>query len=206
MPNKIVIVDYGMGNLFSVQKKMKAIGSDCIISSRVEDISAADKLILPGVGHFKNGVKNLKEKKLWEPLNHSVIIEKKPILGICLGMQLMTMFSEEGNETGFGWFDANVIRFKVNDTVKYKVPHMGWNNTILQKPNNLFLGLGSDANYYFVHSYYVKCNDTTDVLTTSNYDFDFTSSIQKKNIYGVQFHPEKSHQWGEDLLANFAKL
>ncbi len=203
---KIVVVDYGMGNLRSVQKAFKRAGIDIEISSDLNLIQQADKLILPGVGHFANGVKKLKESGIWEVLNKKVIHEKTPILGICLGMQLMTQRSEEGNETGFGWFDAEVVRFKVSNSLKYKVPHMGWNQLIKGKENDLLKNITPQANFYFVHSFHVICNDIKDKLTNTIYDYAFTSAIQKENIYGVQFHPEKSHDAGEQLLLNFLSL
>jgi glutamine amidotransferase len=175
----MIIIDYGMGNLRSVQKKFNRIGTNVVISRDPEIISKADKLILPGVGHFTNGIKNLKEYGLWEILNRKVIEEKIPILGICLGMQLMAKHSEEGDMAGLGWFDAEIIKFKVQDTLKYKVPHMGWNDAIINKESILFEGVVKDALFYFVHSYHIKCNVEQDVLTRTNYEYDFTSSIQK---------------------------
>jgi len=195
-----------MGNLRSVEKKLKRIGADVIISANLDKIRSAQKLILPGVGHFSNGVINLRKSGIWDILNRKVIAEKTPILGICLGMQLMTKKSEEGNVEGLGWFNADVGKFKINNILKYKVPHMGWNNTEIKKKSLLFKDVPSEAMYYFVHSYHVNCNNSKDILTTTIYEYPFTSSIQKENIYGTQFHPEKSHDWGELLLTNFVSL
>jgi len=203
---KVVIVDYGMGNLRSVQKAIKRVGLDSEISPNLDVIKQADKLILPGVGHFANGVKKLKESGIWEALNKKVIHEKTPVLGICLGMQLMAKGSEEGNETGFGWFDAEVVKFKVSDTLKYKVPHMGWNQLIKKKKSGLLSNIAPEANFYFVHSFHVLCNDAKDELASTIYEYEFASAIQKENIYGVQFHPEKSHDAGEKMLLNFLSL
>jgi len=205
MHDKLVIVDYGMGNLRSVQKKLDRIGGNCIISPDPVEIATATRLVLPGVGHFANGVKKLKESGIWDVLNAKVLEEKTPILGICLGMQLMAKTSEEGHETGFGWFDADVRKFRVSDQVRFKVPHMGWNEAVPAKETPLLQGL-SDAHYYFVHSFHIECHDPADILATTNYDYEFTSAIQKDNIYGVQFHPEKSHDAGEQLLVNFLQL
>ena len=206
MQNRIVIIDYGMGNLRSVEKKLKKLGVDVVISNKPEVIKSSQKLVLPGVGHFANGIKKLKEYGIWDVLNVKVLEDKTPILGICLGMQLMAKHSEEGNENGLGWFDADIIKFKVADKLKYKVPHMGWNNAVVNKETNLFQGISGDAMFYFVHSFHIKCNNKEDILTTTEYEYSFTSSIQKDNIWGTQFHPEKSHEWGELVFKNFVKL
>lgn len=200
----IAIIDYGMGNLGSVKRKLDRIGAESVITSDPEAIRNSDKLILPGVGHFGNAVNELKIRGLWDVLNREVLISKKPILGICLGMQLMAKSSEEGNGEGLGWFDADVVRFRVKDTLKYKVPHMGWNQVVLKKPSQLFAGVDPDQGFYFVHSYHLKCKDVTDILNETVYEYPFVSAIQKDNIYGVQYHPEKSHECGEQLLRNFA--
>ncbi len=206
MQDRITIIDYGMGNLRSVGKKFLRVGAEVLITSDLEEIAQAKKLVLPGIGHFANGMANLKKNGLWEILNRKVLDEKVPILGICLGMQLMTKHSEEGNIDGLGWFDAEVVKFKVNDQLKYKVPHMGWNNAVLNKNSLLFTDVSEESLYYFVHSYHIKCNNIEDVLTTTEYEYSFTSSIQRGNIYGTQFHPEKSHDWGETIYKNFANI
>jgi imidazole glycerol-phosphate synthase subunit HisH len=202
MPD-IIIVDYGMGNLRSVQKKFERINVGCEITEDLTKIKNAKKLILPGVGHFANGVKKLKESGIWDILNHRVIIDKIPILGICLGMQLMANKSEEGDVEGFGWFDANVVRFRVSDKIKFKVPHMGWNNLLITKENPFFIDINPEAQFYFVHSYHWVCNNVEDELASTQYDYKFTSAVARDNIIGVQFHPEKSHEQGEMLLKNF---
>lgn len=203
---KITIIDYGMGNLRSVQKKFLKVGAEVDITSDLDQILKAEKLILPGVGHFANGVKKLKESGIWELLNKKVLEEKTPILGICLGMQLMAKHSEEADAEGLGWFDAEVVKFTIRDKLKYKVPHMGWNNTIIVKDNSLMKDLDNESMYYFVHSYYMKCNNKKDILTTTGYEDKFVSAIQKDNIFGTQFHPEKSHDTGEKLIKNFVEL
>lgn len=199
----IAIIDYGMGNLGSVKKKIDRIGVKSIITSNAEEIKNSNKIILPGVGHFAKAVFEIKNRGLWDLLSEQVLVEKKLILGICLGMQLMAKHSEEGYAEGFGWFDAKVIRFKVSDTTKYKVPHMGWNTTAIVKDSPLFEKLNLNSEFYFVHSYHIQCNNLNDILTETIYDYPFTSAIQKENIIGVQFHPEKSHDAGELLLRNF---
>lgn len=203
MRNKVVIIDYGMGNLRSVQKKLIRVGAIVEVSRDPKIILKADKLVLPGVGHFANGIKNLKNYGIWDILNEKVLVQKTPILGICLGMQLMAKHSDEGDVEGLAWFDANIIKFNVKHKLKYKVPHMGWNNVILNKESVLFKVLPEDAIFYFVHSYHINCNDKKDILATTDYEYPFTSAIQKENIYGTQFHPEKSHDWGEKIFKNF---
>ena len=202
----IVIIDYGMGNLRSVQKKLAQAGVYSEISSDIKTIARADKLILPGVGNFAKGVKNLKQYGLWDLINSKVLFEKTPILGICLGMQIMATHSEEGDEEGFGWIDANVVRFRIDDKLKHKVPHIGWNTAYVHRSSPLWKELSNESMFYFVHSYHIICHNKEDVLTTSEYEYSFVSAIQKDNIYGTQFHPEKSYSWGEELFKNFVEI
>jgi glutamine amidotransferase len=203
MQNKLVLIDYGMGNLRSVEKKLQRMGIESIISGDPLQIAKASKLILPGVGHFANGVRNLKEKGLWDVINERVLKEKTPIMGICLGMQLMCKYSEEGNVEGFGWFNANVKRFRVSDTLRFKVPHMGWNESIPATSSPFTAGLSDIESYYFVHAYHVVCDNNSDILGKTIYDYEFASMIGCENIFGVQFHPEKSHASGDRLFKNF---
>lgn len=195
-----------MGNLFSVKKKLSRLKIDAITSSSPKDVELADKLILPGVGHFHKAIENLKSLNLYYSLNEAVCIKKKPILGICLGMQLMAKKSEEGNATGFGWIDAEVNKFRVNDKLKYKIPHIGWNQIIKTKDSVLMKNIPDLSVFYFVHSYHLKTNNPDDILNETEYEYHFTSAIEKENIFGVQYHPEKSHDAGEILLNNFVKL
>jgi imidazole glycerol-phosphate synthase subunit HisH len=204
--NSIVIVDYGMGNLNSVRRKLSLIGVDAIISSDPMEILNADKIILPGVGHFRKAVQNLMELRLWDVLNETVVIKKTPILGICLGMQLMAKHSEEGDAEGFGWFDAAVVRFRVEDYLTHKVPHTGWNQIIKSKESLLMKEIPDLSEFYFVHSFHFKCNNQSDILNITEYEYTFTSAVEKENIFGVQYHPEKSHDIGEKLLRNFVDL
>ena len=206
MAGKIVIADYGMGNLNSVKRKLDKLFVQNIISSDPKDFMQADKIILPGVGHFQMAMENLKNRNLIHALNETVLVKKKPILGICLGMQLMAKQSEEGNSTGLGWFDANIVKFKVLDSLKFKVPHMGWNQIIISKPSSLFKNVEDHSEFYFVHTYHWKSNNQNDVLNETDYDYTFTSAVEKENIFGVQYHPEKSHDAGEQLLKNFIDL
>jgi glutamine amidotransferase len=198
----ITIVNYDMGNLGSIQNMLKKIGVKSIITSSAEDILKAEKLILPGVGHFKRAMENLASFGLIEALHQKVLVEKTPILGICLGMQLMTSYSEEGECTGLGWIDGQTLRFQPYEKTGLKVPHMGWNEVSF--PNIHFLSNQLiDPRYYFVHTYRVKCESPENVLCTTTYGETFHSGIYKDNIMGVQFHPEKSHAFGMRLLENF---
>lgn len=201
----IVIVDYGMGNLRSVEKAFLRSKIQVIISSDPKLILRAKKLVLPGVGHFERGINNLKEKGLFEALNEAVLKEKITILGICLGMQLMTEYSEEGNCEGFGWIKVKTKKFSFEDN-KFKIPHMGWNNLNIRRENHLFSKIDNDSFFYFVHSYCVTCEYSEDILTETIYGGCFVSSFNKGNIYGCQFHPEKSHDAGLQVLRNFAEL
>lgn len=203
---QIVIVDYGMGNLFSVQKKLNRMNVNTIVSSSVSDIEKADKIILPGVGHFEKAMVNLREMKLVEVLNHKVLEQKTPILGICLGMQLMCNESEEGNCEGLKWIDATVKHFEITDTLRYKIPHTGWNQIQLAKESPLMEGILNGNEFYFVHRFHVVCHNPSDVLNTTDYEINFASAFQKENIFGVQYHPEKSHDTGTKLIENFVKL
>jgi glutamine amidotransferase len=205
----ILILDYHMGNHHSVQRKLNKLGVDSIISSAPEDIQRADKIILPGVGHFGKAMEKLRELQLIEPLHHAVLVEKKPILGICLGMQLLSMASEEGSDgsvSGLGWINGKVLRFSVKDTLRYKVPHIGWNTVIPCESNRLFKGIDPGAEFYFVHSYYMQLSDQTVELASTMYETSFTCAVERDNIFGVQFHPEKSHLDGIRLLKNFVDL
>lgn len=201
----IVIVDYGMGNLRSVQKAFERVRIQATISSVREDIINADKLVLPGVGHFQHGINNLKSRGLFDLLNEMVLEKKKPVIGICLGMQLMTEFSEEGNCSGFGWIKAKTRKFVFNGN-GLKIPHMGWNNLSIRSNETIFKDITPENFFYFVHSYCVSCEDENDILAETEYGRKFVSSFQKENIFGCQFHPEKSHDKGLLILKNFAEM
>jgi glutamine amidotransferase len=202
----IVIVDYGLGNLASVLNMFKKAGvKNVCISSDETVIEKATKLILPGVGAFDAGMDNLEKSGLIPLLNKKVIEDKIPLLGICLGMQLLTKKSEEGVKPGLGWIDAETVKFNLDPSLKLKVPHMGWNYIKVLNQNPL-IDMGSKNRFYFVHSYYVKCKDESQSIATSHFGIDFTCMIKKDNIYGAQFHPEKSLKFGMQVLDNFAKL
>ena len=199
----VTIIDYKVGNLGSIQNMLKKIGTSSLITSDPEEIKQATKLILPGVGAFDSGIKSLKEHNLWNVLHDKVLLERTPVLGICLGMQLLCNKSEEGKEKGLGWIDAEVIKFKPEDR-SFKTPHMGWNHTKYSAESNLFKDMYADPKFYFVHSFYVKANDESSIARTT-YDIQFDAAVEKGNILGTQFHPEKSHKFGMKLLENFVQ-
>lgn len=199
----ITIVDYKVGNLGSIQNMLKKIGTKSVITSDPDQIQNAKKLILPGVGAFDSGIKSLKEHNLWEVLNDKVLNEKTPVLGICLGMQLLCKGSEEGQEAGLGWIDADVKRFRPKEK-HIKIPHMGWNYTDMPKESRLFKNMYEEPKFYFVHSYYVSANDDSSIATTT-YEIPFDAALEKGNVLGTQFHPEKSHKFGMKLLENFVQ-
>lgn len=200
----IVIIDYKMGNVGSILNMLKKIGEEAVISSDLEEIKKANKLILPGLGSFDAGIKNLTDLGLIPALNQKVLNEKTPILGICLGMQLFSQKSEEGISKGLGWIDGVVKKFQFENK-ELKIPHMGWNTIEFTKNDVLFSDMLEKSRFYFVHSYHVVCQEK-EIIATTNYGYDFPSVIRQDNIIGVQFHPEKSHKFGKKLLENFAKL
>lgn len=199
----VAIIDYDMGNLGSIKNMIKKIGGKSVITNEKNIIAEASAIILPGVGSFDTGIRNLKKYDLFNLLQELVIEKKKPILGICLGMQLLGNSSEEGVEKGLSFVDADGIKFK--DDLQRKIPHMGWNFVNNQKGSSLFEDFTEIPRFYFVHSYYMKCNEADDILGISNYGIDFHSAFEKDNIFGVQYHPEKSHRFGMTLLKGFLK-
>ena len=202
-----VIVDYGMGNLRSILNMLKKIGTQAVISSDPDTIGQAHRLILPGVGSFDRGMQHIQQAGLAPLLNEKVLNEQTPILGICLGMQLLTRRSEEGHLPGLGWIDAETVRFQFSERHEtLKVPHMGWNTAAVARDESLFQGLiNGRTRFYFVHSYHVVCDHACDVLARTDYGFPFVASIQHGHIMGTQFHPEKSHTYGMRLLKNFVE-
>jgi glutamine amidotransferase len=202
----IAIIDYGLGNLYSVLNMHKRLGIEATITSDQSEIKAASKLILPGVGHFKRGMENLKQSGLKPLLDKLVLQEKKPILGICLGAQLLTERSEEGDVDGLGWVDAVTIRFKQENLKGLKVPHMGWSDIAIKRSDTILSDLPVEPRFYHVHSYHFLFKEPSEVIATTTYGYEFACAFQKENIYGVQFHPEKSHKYGMKLLQNFSKL
>ena len=201
----IHIIDYGMGNFGSIRNMLKHIGFQSEVTSEIMQISSAEKLILPGVGSFDNGMAKITELGLTSILDKMALEEKIPILGICLGMQLMTTKSEEGFSRGLGWIDAETVKFHHNGN-KLKIPHMGWNIVDIVRSSPIVKDMDFEPRFYFVHSYYVKCNNSDDVIGKTEYGRDFASIICKENIFGCQFHPEKSHRFGMKIFQNFAEL
>lgn len=199
----ITIVDYHMGNLGSIRNMLKKIGQEAQITADPALVATAEKLVLPGVGAFDAGIDNLERSGLIPLLNRRVLEDRVPTLGICLGMQLMTRSSEEGTRAGLGWIDAEALRFRPADAA-LKVPHMGWNRVMPARPSALTDELPEEPRFYFVHSFYVRCHDSADVLMTTPFGGPFVSAFQRGNVWGVQFHPEKSHKFGMALLRNFA--
>lgn len=199
----ITIIDYKTGNLGSIQNILKRIGEQSVVTSDKNVIAKAKKLVLPGVGAFDTGMRNLNDLGLVEVLNEKVINEKTPVLGICLGMQLLSGGSEEGSLPGLGWIRAKTVRFQFRDTIEYKIPHMGWNFIKQYKASRLFENMYPEARFYFVHSFYFRADNPEDIVTSTTYETEFTSSVEHENILGVQFHPEKSHKFGMKLLKNF---
>lgn len=201
----IAIIDYGIGNVGSILNMSKHIGAKVVLSSDSEVLGSADKLILPGVGAFDAGMRNLMDARLIEVLTKLVIEDKKPVLGICLGMQMLGTSSEEGKLPGLSWINFRNVKFRFSSQHELKLPHMGWNLVKDKKESPLLYGLDLKPRFYFVHTYHAICEDKSDELLESTYGYPFISAVERENIYGVQFHPEKSHKFGMQLLKNFAE-
>lgn len=200
---KIGIVDYGMGNVFSVSSALESLGADAIICQTPESLKKVDKIILPGVGGFKDCMNAIRGNGFEEALNQEVLELKKPIYGICLGMQIMARESNEfGKYKGLGWISGEVIKIQPADKTM-KIPHVGWNDIQYKEESFLFSNLPKSPDFYFVHSYYLNCDNKNDVIATCYYGQLITASIKKDNIFATQFHPEKSQDYGLKLLENF---
>lgn len=199
----IAIVDHGYANIRSVDRMMRRLGHLPLITDNPSDIRRADRVILPGVGAFNGPMQRLEELGLIEPLHEHAVVRQKPILGICVGMQIMTNGSEEGEAKGLGWIDGKCLKFKPDSEQKIRVPHMGWNKVDVKPGADLFRE--NEAKFYFVHSYYVALADRKLTAASCAHGVEFCASFQKDNIFGVQFHPEKSHRFGMALLKAFAE-
>jgi len=200
----IAVIDYGMGNLRSVSKALEHVGADVVVTDDPQKLKIAKGLVLPGVGAFRDAVRNLKEKGLWEAIVEEVH-KGKPFLGICLGLQLLFEKSYEfGEAEGFGFIKGEVVKFELPED--YKIPHMGWNQVYKKKDSVLLEGIKEGEFFYFVHSYYVKPESEEVKLTETDYGIYFTSSIEKENIFATQFHPEKSQKAGLKVLENFYRF
>ena len=203
----ITIINYGVGNIFAFQNVFKRLNIQTKIALNKDDLIGADQIILPGVGSFDYAMTQLNKSGMRESLDFLVLEQKIPVIGICVGMQMMGKRSDEGKMLGLGWIDAEVLKFDENLIHhRTKLPHMGWNDVTPIKSNPLFSGLEEDSIFYFLHSYYFHCNNINDIIARSNYGIEFTSAVNSQNIYGIQFHPEKSHNYGEKLLLNFSNL
>lgn len=202
----ITLIDSGVSNIGSIQNMLKRLGIPFRVAAEPQDVLSAERIILPGVGSFDAGIGNLSARGLVEPLTHKVMSERVPVLGVCLGMQLMGRGSEEGERAGLGWVPAQAVRFQPKGNAQ-KIPYMGWNEVTAAKQDPLIDGMRPDTRFYFVHSYYVVCDDVADVLLTAPYgDLTYTAAYRRNNIYGAQFHPEKSHKFGMWLLKNFSEV
>lgn len=203
----ITLIDYGVGNINAFVNVYKRVDVPVKIAKTKEDLIGAEKLILPGVGHFDHAMTQLNNSGMRETLDKMVLIDKVPVIGICVGMQMMANSSDEGTMEGLKWIDASVRKFdesKINQVTR--LPHMGWNDVKPVKNIPLFNGLEKDAIFYFLHTYYFECNNQDDVMAVTEYGGEFASAAHHENKYGIQFHPEKSHSYGETLLHNFAKI
>ncbi|MDP2420249.1 imidazole glycerol phosphate synthase subunit HisH [Sediminibacterium sp.] len=203
----ITLIDYGVGNIYAFQNVYKRLDIPTKIAKSRDDLLNAEKLILPGVGSFDYAMNQLNASGMRELLDELVLVKKVPVIGICVGMQMMSNKSEEGKLEGLKWIDSEVLKFDER-LIKHrtKLPHMGWNDVKPVKTHPLFEGLENDSIFYFLHSFYFKCNIPENSLAISDYGITFSSAVNCDNIFGIQFHPEKSHQYGEKLLHNFAKL
>ncbi len=202
---KIIIPDYGSGNYASIVRMVEKAGGIAEIVTNARPIADDEKIIMAGVGAFDNGMKHLSSLGWSEILSDAIIRQKIPVLGICLGMQLMCIGSDEGSLPGLGWIKAHVRHFNFPDSSPLKVPHMGWNEIIVSRSNDLFPNTQEAQRFYFTHSYFVDCQNQMDVLALCHHGNHFVASFHHDNIYGVQFHPEKSHRFGLALISNFVK-
>jgi imidazole glycerol-phosphate synthase subunit HisH len=199
----IAVIDYHMGNLGSIINMFNRVGAEAVLTNDITEILHADKLVLPGVGAFDKGMENLADLGLIEVLEEKVLTQKTPMLGLCLGMQLFTHGSDEGGRKGFGWIDGFSRRFSFDDP-GLKVPHMGWNTIDVCQGHYIVDDLPLDSRYYFVHSFFVECQNEQDILAKSYYGIEFASAVVKGSIIGMQFHPEKSLRWGMEVFRRFA--
>lgn len=203
----IAILDYKMGNLSSIQNMLSKVGYKSEITDNLNHLSNFKKIILPGVGNFDFAVKNLKDLKLFNYIQDFSKIKDNKILGICLGMQLLGYKSEEGVEEGLGLIQGVTKKFSLDNLdLSYKVPHMGWNSIKVTKPDKILKGIDDSFEFYFAHSYYFEAKNNEDVLFKTNHGFEFCSGVSNENIYGFQFHPEKSHRYGFKIFKNFGSL
>ena len=201
----ITIVDYGMGNFGSMMNMFKYLDIDATISSKINTIEKAKKIVLVGVGAFDAAMERIESTPgLKDILNQKALIEKVPVLGVCLGMQLLTEKSQEGHHKGLGWISGETVRFPNNNN--FKIPHMGWNLVKVKNNHPIIANVDNSSRFYFVHSFYVKTSSPQHVLLESEHGIEFSAAIARENICGVQFHPEKSHRFGMNILKNFSEI
>jgi imidazole glycerol-phosphate synthase subunit HisH len=202
----ISIVNYGVGNLASIKNMLKKAGFESAIVSDVASLEKADKIILPGIGAFDHCMQEFNKSGLRETVTSKVMENKTPLLGICVGLQMLMENSEEGKEPGLGWIAGKTVKFKKEKMGDLKIPHMGWTNVHIAKNTLLTEALGDQPRFYFVHSYYVQPENKADEMLNAEYGYEFTAAVNRENIYGVQFHPEKSHTYGMKVLGNFGRI
>jgi glutamine amidotransferase len=198
----IAVIDYGVGNVHALMNVFRRLNTKAVLAQTPQELASADRLLLPGVGAFDSVMKQFNASPLRSAVEELVLSKGVPVLGICVGMQILASTSEEGVERGLGWIPGDVRRFRGTDRA---LPHMGWNSVTAKRTNGLFAGLDAESRFYFLHSYHFECAEQGDVLATTDYDGEFVSAVRRGHIYGAQFHPEKSHRWGERLLKNFAE-
>ncbi|MEM8501318.1 MAG: imidazole glycerol phosphate synthase subunit HisH [Pseudomonadota bacterium] len=202
----IAIASYGLGNVKAFANVYHRLNIEHCIADKPEQLKDADRIILPGVGAFDHAMQLLNQSGLRETLDHAVLIQKKPVMGICVGMQMMACKSEEGTLEGLGWVEASVRKFSTEDTKTYPLPHMGWNTLQIDSSHPLFANMSDNPELYFLHSYYFDNEDSSITIATTDYAKRFTTIVQKANIIGIQCHPEKSHDTGVSILKNFASM
>lgn len=203
----IAIVNYGLGNIQAIVNIYRRLNIPVSVACTADDLECSERIILPGVGAFDWAMSRLNQSGMRECLDTLVRVKKRPVLGICVGMQMMAVSSDEGTLEGLGWIDAEVKKFDESAfTQRTHLPHMGWNDVSPRKTDCLFKGMDIDPRFYFLHSYFFSPSKTSDVLAVTDYNGPFVSAIRSDNVFGTQFHPEKSHQWGIQLLKNFAEL
>src|ERR1035437_1550428 len=201
----LTIINYGVGNLFSIKNMFSKIGYQAIVTSDIKVIEQAEKTILPGVGNFDYCMESFRNTGFFDIVEKKVLGDKIPLLGICAGFQMLFNKSEEGKEKGLGWIDDEIVRFKLPADSNLKIPHMGWTDINVKNDDILFKGI-DEPRFYFVHSYHLPFSNHTYITSTANYGYEFASSVRKENIFGVQFHPEKSHKYGMKIFENFSKI
>ena len=203
----IAIIDYGLGNVLAFENVYRRLNIPVTVARTVADLTEASKLILPGVGSFDHAMRQLDQSGMRQAIEHLVMRQAMPVLGVCVGMQMLANSSDEGELPGLGWIDGTVRKFDVSVLPhSTHLPHMGWNDVKPVIEGRLFKGMEQDSRFYFLHSYYFECHNKSNILAVSDYGVEFSCSVYNNNVYGVQFHPEKSHHFGSQLLKNFAEV